>query len=865
MKLIMVLIVLLSLPLLILNIDVTSAWYNTPVQNSILYNVAILGTTTQYGYIGPSGDRHPQFYSALVADGAPGTIFGFVYPELVKIEVSGTDPLGAILAGDRFTALSVLSSPDDSGVEQQILKTIFDVIVDLAPKGLSPIVKNTLTEGGATTGWDSTKAWGVWQRPYYALVSEERGLRFGYQLVVDPAVEGTYTVNIHYHAWICAYDGVTSHHLGFIDLYDTVTYTYVKTPPEPSTPSGPTSGYKGISYSYSTSTTDPNDDSLRYEFDWDDGSTTITGWYTSGATASASHSWSSPGVYYVKVRAQDSTGAWSGWSSSLAVDIINRPPNTPSTPSGSTSGYRNVWYTYSTNTTDPDSDDVRYEFDWGDGSTTTTDWMASGSTASASHTWGSLGTYNVKVRAQDIYEEWSNWSPTLTVGIVNSGPNTPSTPSGPTTVYRNVWYTYSTSATDPDGDIIRYHLNATGPGNPYQNTTIWVDSGTSMSWNLLWELTDSPGTYLIQTWVEDVYGALSQMTSLSVNMVNIPPNNPTTPSGPNYGYKNEWHTYTACAADPESDNVYYQFEITGPNTNVSLFTDWCTSGQNGCVTIMWNVSDPPGTYQVRARAQDTYGALGAWSSPFTVTIYDRVPNTPSTPSGPTLGYTGNSYTYSTSTIDSDGDTVRYQFDWGDGTTTWTGWYASGVTVSVSHHWSSPGTYYVKVRAQDYWGALSSWSANLVISISVESGGPGGCPALLVWNGTSYVDYGVINIHNSSIEDVMREVYVTLEDVNINKYMTKFRLREGWLGLNFSESFIDQVKLYAIDSPGDRYLCPLISAKHSRLGNVWHQLFLSDDCKTQVLLMETIDLTFITPYQHIQGFVFVIEGCNPYKT
>ncbi|MEM3726101.1 MAG: hypothetical protein QXK98_04465 [Candidatus Bathyarchaeia archaeon] len=117
--------------------------------------------------------------------------------------------------------------------------------MDLAPSGLKAIVKNTLTPGGATTGWDESKAWGVWQRPSYALVREEREVRFGYQLVVDPAIEGTYTINIHYHAWICAYDGVTSHHLGFIDLYDTVTYKYVNTPNVPSTPSGPTSGYRG--------------------------------------------------------------------------------------------------------------------------------------------------------------------------------------------------------------------------------------------------------------------------------------------------------------------------------------------------------------------------------------------------------------------------------------------------------------------------------------------------------------------------------------------------------------------------------------------------------------------------------------------
>lgn len=145
------------------------------------------------------------------------------------------------------------------------------------------------------------------------------------------------------------------------------------------------------------------------------------------------------------------------------------------------------------------------------------------------------------------------------------------------------------------------------------------------------------------------------------------------------------------------------------------------------------------------------------------------------------------------------------------------------------------------------------------------GDPGTCPTLFVWNGTEYVDYGVVDIHNSSGEDVIREVAVQAEDVDVSSYTVKFRLREGWPGLNFSESVIDQVKLYAIIN-GNRYLCPLISAIHSTQGNVWLRLILSDNYKTQILLLETIDLTFLTPYptSQTQDYIFVIEGCNMLK-
>lgn len=38
----------------------------------------------------------------------------------------------------------------------------------------------------------------------------------------------------------------------------------------------------------------------------------------------------------------------------------------------------------------------------------------------------------------------------------NNPPNTPSVPSGPTWVWGDEVNTYSTSATDPDGDMVRY-------------------------------------------------------------------------------------------------------------------------------------------------------------------------------------------------------------------------------------------------------------------------------------------------------------------------------------------------------------------------------------------------------------------------
>lgn len=146
-----------------------------------------------------------------------------------------------------------------------------------------------------------------------------------------------------------------------------------------------------------------------------------------------------------------------------------------------------------------------------------------------------------------------------------------------------------------------------------------------------------------------------------------------------------------------------------------------------------------------------------------------------------------------------------------------------------------------------------------------NGGEGRCPKLFVNNGNSYVDFGVMAIHNPTGQDVVTDMNVKPGDVGISNYRAEFRLQEGWVGLNFSESVIDRVTLYAVGTSGNRYWCPLISAQHSRLGNVLPQLLFSDGWKAQMFLLETVDLKFIVPYQNIQRFVFEIDGCNQFKT
>ena len=94
----------------------------------------------------------------------------------------------------------------------------------------------------------------------------------------------------------------------------------------------------------------------------------------------------------------------------------NTPPEQPQKPSGDASGDIGTIYTYSTQTTDIDGDQVSYMWDWGDGSFS--DWLgpnASGETVTAEKSWTTKGTYSIRVKAKDVFGNESTWSEPLSV------------------------------------------------------------------------------------------------------------------------------------------------------------------------------------------------------------------------------------------------------------------------------------------------------------------------------------------------------------------------------------------------------------------------------------------------------------------
>ncbi len=138
------------------------------------------------------------------------------------------------------------------------------------------------------------------------------------------------------------------------------------------------------------------------------------------------------------------------------------------------------------------------------------------------------------------------------------------------------------------------------------------------------------------------------------------------------------------------------------------------------------------------------------------------------------------------------------------------------------------------------------------------GGGGGCPTLFTYDGKDYVKERKSNIHSQPGIDTVDDITLTTKPVVVDgNYL--LQLKETTLP---EHSYIDSVRLFITDSEGKKE-AKLVSAKHSKYGDVINAIAKSDDIRTDTQVFDTIDLKFKVP--ELKGeanFTFEIEGYNP---
>ncbi len=152
-----------------------------------------------------------------------------------------------------------------------------------------------------------------------------------------------------------------------------------------------------------------------------------------------------------------------------------------------------------------------------------------------------------------------------------------------------------------------------------------------------------------------------------------------------------------------------------PNVWTVLSDVTVVSDTKVTVTLSIPAGEQPGGYYVKVTSSG--GSSGGYDV-FTVTAPPV--SVPNAPTGPTTGVSGTQYMFTASgAVSSLGDSVQYQFNWGDGGLSF--WTPKGVSSSI-HVWPAPGVYVVTVQARSTTqpALVSAVSAGLTVTITGES-------------------------------------------------------------------------------------------------------------------------------------------------
>lgn len=321
------------------------------------------------------------------------------------------------------------------------------------------------------------------------------------------------------------------------------------------------------------------------------------------------------------------------------------------------------------------------------------------------------GTYYWRAQSTDAGGNTSGWSATNGFVVDTTSPTAPTLGSVAART-KNTTPALSATFSDPDGasdtGTLSFQLCSTsGCGTVLQSGS--SASGIANAANGTWTPAAlSDGTYYWRAQAQDAAGNLSSWTSAASFVVDTTaPSTPTLSAVP--PLVTSAPTLSASFSDPDAGD-------TGTVT-VQLCNDAGCTSVVGSGTSPWQPSGlADGTYDWRARAQDTAGNQSAWSATSSFTLDAQAPSTPTLGAVATWQATTPQLSATFSDPDAwDTGTLQFQLCTTSACTTvlqshTSGSQAVGGTATWTPASLADGTYFFRARAQDSAGNLSSWSA-----------------------------------------------------------------------------------------------------------------------------------------------------------
>jgi len=194
----------------------------------------------------------------------------------------------------------------------------------------------------------------------------------------------------------------------------------------------------------------------------------------------------------------------------------------------------------------------------------------------------------------------------------HKAPDAPTVPAGPQYCFKDVNYTFSTVATDPNGDSVAVRFDwgdSTGI-----DSSGWFRSGDTIAMTHAWQDT---GAYVVRAWAKNRKQVTSGVSgSVEVRVViHRPPATPAEPSGPDAGVQDSSYAFTAVDSQPDGLPIAFRFSWgDGDTSDWSVFV---ASGASSQTSYNWSSSD---TFSVTVQAKDSGGALSQWSAPHRIFV-----------------------------------------------------------------------------------------------------------------------------------------------------------------------------------------------------------------------------------------------------
>jgi hypothetical protein len=215
----------------------------------------------------------------------------------------------------------------------------------------------------------------------------------------------------------------------------------------------------------------------------------------------------------------------------------------------------------------------------------------------------------------------------------------------------------------------------------------------------------------------DETGAISSVTSYSLNIVDQSPSAPVVTGPVGVLNTNVSYDFSFVSTDPNGRQISYEAEFDNSGLTIYLppFFGYVNSGTSQTASKSYSTGGP---HFLRVRAKNNNNQYSAWTTyNFTIVSPNTAPSNPVVTNNPSAGF-NEVVLFIFSSSDANNDNLKYEIDFDadgnvDRTVPSTSYVASNSAQSTTYSWSAAGTKTINFRAIDSNGAISGWTSRTI--------------------------------------------------------------------------------------------------------------------------------------------------------